>query len=573
MNRKEMMAKTPFAMLGLLIFFFTLNYIGRQWEYEGLVSTGRIAGISLRSTSHVLASIATVAASALTAVVLSSFLHFLLKKNKMERQRFWLKVDSVGVCLVALALIGNRIYIHQQSLPKIYRDYDSTGKLLEPDKYLSRLKTNNIILISIDTLNPKHLRCYGYERETSPALDQLVAESVLFASVFSQAPKTSESHMTMFTSLYPSVHKIRNWNTYRGGYSLDHRALTLTEILKNAGYATAAFTGGGNVEGSIGFSHGFDVYDNHDQLWERSFQWLHQHHQQKVFLFLHTFKVHSPYLPPPPYNSMFDPEYAGRMLDSKEELDQLHAQQGGAFPGYHALFWSLVDKSNPREVAHLVALYDGGIRFMDEQLMGALLKKLRALGIYDDTLIIFTSDHGEEFLEHGGFLHKELYDEHLQVPLVIKFPQGAHRGMTVTEQVRTIDLMPTILEYLGLPAPEMAQGKSILPLLDKEEMELPAFAERIEISDTPDMKKMIRTPKWKYIHWPTLGTHELYDLAADPGEQKNLYDQLPEEREEFQAEIDAWMKANASRGESLRARKNDFDEKTIAKLRSLGYVK
>ena len=573
MNRKEMMTKTLFAVLGLLIFFFTLNYIGRQWEYQGLISTGRITGISLRSTAHVLASIATVAASALTATVLSAFFYFLLKKNKMERQRFWFTVDAAGVCLVALALIGNRIYIHQQSLPKIYRDYDSTGKLLEPDKYLGRLKTNNIILISIDTLNPKHLHCYGYEHETSPTLDQLAAESVLFTSAFSQAPKTSESHMTMFTSLYPSVHKIRNWNTYRGGYSLDHRAITITEILKNAGYATAAFTGGGNVEGSIGFSHGFDVYDNHDQLWERAFQWLHQHHQQNFFLFLHTFKVHSPYLPPPPYNTMFDPDYAGRMLDSKEELDQLHAQQGGAFPGYHELFWSLVDKSNSREVAHLVALYDGGIRFMDEQLMGALLKKLRALGIYDDTLIIFTSDHGEEFLEHGGFLHKELYDEHLHVPLVIKFPQGAHRGMTVTEQVRTIDLMPTILEYLGLPTPEMAQGKSILPLLDKEEMELPAFAERIEISDTPDMKKMIRTPTWKYIYWPTLGTHELYDLAADPGEQKNLYDQSPEAREEFQAEIDAWMKANASMGESLRARKNDFDEKTIAKLRSLGYVK
>jgi len=579
MFQNKIFVKVLTALAWVPVFLYSINYIGMQWEYQNVTSVGKIAGISLRSTSDILATAGTVAVAGVVATVVSILIYLLANKENTAAQKVLLKVDLVLFAVLAVVYVTNRYMLYRETLPMYYRDYDSAGKLHEPEKYLSKLTARKVILISIDTLAPKHLRCYGSERETSPNLDQLAKEGVLFTSCFSQSPKTSPSHMTMFTSLFPSVHKIRNWNNIKGGYALDHKIITLPEIMKNAGFATAAFTGGGNVDASIGFGSGFDLYDNHDQLWEKAIPWVEQNFDKQFFIFLHTFKVHSPYLPPPPYDTMFDPDYSGPILDSKEELDQLYKEtgNGSTFPGYHELFWSRIDKSNPREVQHVIALYDSGIRHMDEQMFGKLVAKLKEKNIYDETLIVFTSDHGEEFGEHGDFLHKELYDEHIHVPLIIKFPKGESAGVVVKEQVRTIDLTPTLLSYLGLPVPETSQGIDILPSIQNEKLELSAYADRFEPidpeSDVVDQKKAIRTPKWKYIFWPTLGTHELFNLATDPGEQKNVLEQFPEMREELQVEIDAWMKTNEEKGGSIQARKNNLDEETIAKLRSLGYVK
>jgi arylsulfatase A-like enzyme len=575
MTRSKLLIALIALLIGIPTFLYTVNYIGKQWEYDNTTSVGKLAGVSFRSAADIFKTAGTLAAGAVVAVIISSLPILLLKKNKTLTQKNLLRADLVLFVLLAVAFGVNRYMLHRANAPMYYRDYDSAGKLHEPEKYVSALKARKIILISIDTLAPKYLHCYGNPRETSPTLDQFAKEGVMFANCFSQSPKTSPSHMTMFTSLYPAAHKVRNWNTSRGGYALDHKVITLPEIMHHAGYATAAFTGGGNVDASIGFGSGFDSYDNHDQLWEKAAQWVGQNYEKPFFMFLHTFKVHSPYLPPPPYDTMFDPDYTGPILDSKEELDQEFAKtgNGAAFPGYHELFWSKINKSDPREVRHAVALYEGGIRHMDEQIFGKLIAKLKEMNIYDEALIIFTSDHGEEFGEHGDFLHKELYDEHIHVPLIIKFPKGENAGVVVNQQVRTIDLMPTMLEYVGLPAPENAQGVSILPAIDGEELELNVFAERIEILDTADKKKAIRMPQAKLIFWPTLGTHELFDLAADPGEHKNIYADSLETREPLQTEIEAWMKTNEEKGESIRNRQNNLDAQTIAKLRSLGYVK
>lgn len=575
MSRSKLFMAILMVLVWAPSFFYTVNFIGRQWELENTMSVGRLAGISFRNTSDIVKTAGTLAASALVATVIVSLIVLLTKKEKTARQQALLKVDFILFGVLLLAYGGNRYMLHKASQPMLYRDYDSTGRLHEPEKYLSALKAKKVILISIDTLAPKHLYCYGYERETSPTLDQFSKESVMFANCFSQSPKTSPSHMTMFTSLYPSVHKIRNWNSSKGGYSLDHTIITLPEIMHNAGYATAAFTGGGNVDASIGFGSGFDSYDNHDQLWKNALSWLDQNSPKQFFLFLHTFKVHSPYLPPLPYNTMFDPDYTGPILDSQKALndDFKKAGNGADFPGYHELFWEKIDKSDPREVQHLVSLYDGGIRYMDEQIFGKLIEKLKALNVYDETMIIFTSDHGEEFGEHGDFLHKELYDEHIHVPLIVKFPNGENAGTVVTQQVRTIDLAPSVLEYLGLPIPENAQGTSILPAISGEQLDLKVFAERFEILDTADKKKAVRTPASKLIFWPTLGTHELFDLAVDPGEQKNIYGDSTDMREELEYEVQQWMKTNDQKGKSIRNRQNNLDEQTIAKLRSLGYVK
>jgi len=570
-----------FSILGIVvwggIFFFTLNYIGKQWEYEGLISRGLIAGISLRSTEHVLYSIATVAASAFVATMPLLLLAMLFKKNKTGKQKGVLVFSSVSIVVITAAFFWNRHQIELSKQPIAYRHYDSTGKLLEPEKHTANLKNSNVILISIDTLNPLHLGCYGYDRNTSPTIDSLAQAGAFFENAFSQSPKTSPAHMTLFTSLYPSVHKIRNWNAFEGGYALDHRIITFTEILKNVGYTTAAFTGGGNVRNTIGFGDGFDVYDNDDQVWDRAFDWLDQNHDEQFFLFLHTFKVHSPYLPPPPYNTMFDEDYSGKMVDSEEGLHRVYDEYfepDDPFPGSHNLFWHVVDKEDPRDIEHLIALYDGCIRFMNDVMMGTLINKMRKYDLLDNTLLIFTSDHGEEFLQHGDFLHKELYDEHIRIPLIMNFP-GDHpyNGQSIRQQVSLVDLMPTLLDYLALPVPVMTQGTILTTTLEGKPIDLPVFSERIVISDLPDMKKAMRTLDWKYIWWKNTQKKELFDLISDPLEQKNVAATNPDVIKQMHSQLSEWMQVNSEQGQSIRTYTHTFSEKDIEKLRSLGYIK
>lgn len=574
---KKIGVVTILLVAWVAVFLFTMNYIGSQWEYEGRLSTGLIAGISRHNATGILYSIATILASIVVASSIVGFVTLLFRKNNTVRQKAFLKLSIVGVCVILVAFAWNRYQIHQSSQTVKYGFYDSDGRLLEPDKYLKNLRDVNVLLISIDTLNPEHLGCYGYDRNTSPEIDSLARGGILFKHAYSQSPKTSPSHMSMFTSLYPSVHKIRNWNELQGVYSLDHHLITIGEIMKHAGYKTVAFTGGGNVQSSIGFDHGFDIYDNHDKVWTRAFEWLDQNHDDKFFLFLHTFEVHSPYLPPPPYNTMFGEPYHGEIRDSEAELDEFYKenyQTNGSFPGYHRLFWDLVDRSNSEDVARVISLYDGGIRFMNDQMLGVLLNKLKEYGLDKNTLIIFTSDHGEEFLQHGDFLHKELYDEHIHVPLIFRFPdQDFEQQQTIEQQVRTIDLFPTILDYLNLPVPVMAQGTSLLPAIQGQDLDLPAFSERIVITDLPDMKKSLRTSDWKYIWWPTKEKQELYNLIKDPGERMNVAEQESEVAAGLHKRIIEWMKVNEQKGSTIRAYTSTFDKETVEKLKSLGYIR
>ena len=577
MNARKLVIRLTLSAIWLAVFVAVMRYIGAQWEMEGRVTTGLLLGVSVDSPRHILYSIATLAASAFVATSLVLFLALLFRRRRHAGQKLWLAVSVAGLALTVVAFAWNRRQLHRASLPTAYRYYDSTGRLLDPERHLSNLRPVNVILISIDTLNPLHLGVYGYARDTSPTIDSLAQVSVLFQNAFSHSPKTSPAHMSLFTSLYPSVHKIRNWNKLQGGYSLDHHLITLPEILKNAGYTTVAFTGGGNVQSSIGFGHGFDQYDNEDQVWEKAFQWLDQNHDSRFFLFLHTFKVHSPYLPPPPYNAMFDPDYDGPILDSEEELWQYFRSQygnGADFPGSHALFWERVDKNDPREVEHVKALYDGGIRFMNDRMMAVLLEKLRRYDLVQNTVVIFLSDHGEEFQQHGDFLHKELYDEHIRIPLIWYFPdQPEYRGKVVPQQASLVDVTPTLLQYLGLPIPVMMQGTNLLPIIEGKDLNLPVFSERIVISDVPDKKKAIRTPEWKYIWWPTQKKAELFDLRNDPGELVNVAERFPEVRNELHKQVLAWMRENASKGESIKAITNTLDPETIEKLKSLGYIR
>lgn len=301
----------------------------------------------------------------------------------------------------------------------------------------------NIILISLDTLRSDHLHCYGYERRTSPYIDKLAENSVLFANCYSPTGKTLPSHMSMFTSLYPIHHRL----LANGNYviqRLDESIRTITEVLRNHDYFTGAFTGGAYVDAKYGFSKGFDFYYNDPStynpvsvghLYQKTKQWLAENRDKKFFLFLHTYQIHEPYSSPEPYNRMY--------LDKNAKWKSANLVKMFGSDSYKIL--------NSDERKNLVALYDGEITYTDENLIKPLVDLLKESGLYDKTLIVLTSDHGEEFYDHKGWQHGlSLYNEQLKVPLIIKFPDSEYAGKRIPRNVSLVDLMPTILEYTGI---------------------------------------------------------------------------------------------------------------------------
>lgn len=352
----------------------------------------------------------------------------------------------------------------------------------------------NVLLISIDTLRADHLGCYGYERDTSPRIDALAREGVLFENALSSTSWTLPAHMTMLSGLPISVHgacEERHFDRQD-----DHgqrippplRGELVSSALRAAGYRTAGFYSWKYLDDSFGFDSGFDVWQrcgidlySHpvlgvelarlrqtgevEAMRELAFafrelidprrpsspevvgeatRWLDAHtgDERPFFLFVHLFDVHDPYKPPKEFDRFGDPAYAG-------PIDVKHAQliSERVYPGMP-----------PEDLARLISLYDGGIAYVDDQ-VGKLLDHLDALGLAEDTLVILTSDHGEEFFEHGTIGHRQhLYRESVAVPLVLRQPGRLPAGKRVAETVGLIDLAPTILAATGTPPPHELPG-------------------------------------------------------------------------------------------------------------------
>ncbi len=371
----------------------------------------------------------------------------------------------------------------------------------------------NVVLISIDTLRADHLSSYGYERETSPNLDRLASAGVLFEGAYAHAPKTAPSHMSLMTSVLPEVHRVGNRVQGRRGARLSPGLPTLAELLHDAGYQTVAFTSGGNVGGGLGFRRGFERYEHLSvdarESFGRAADWVAGSPSQPFFLFVHTYQTHAPYLPPPGYYELYtDPGYAGRIPGRPG------AHRGRA-PGE---FMRLADFGDPSDVAHLQDLYDGCIRYVDDRL-GSLLDALEEAGASDDTIVIVASDHGEEFLEHAGSGHSTLFDEVLRVPLIFRMPPalGDRPGLRVREPVGLVDVVPTILELLGLPPLAHSQGRSLLPLLRGE----PDLSPRPGYAQTLTREaSALRLGRFKLVRDGP--EPRLFDLVEDPREQKPL---------------------------------------------------
>ena len=418
----------------------------------------------------------------------------------------------------------------------------------------------NVVLISLDTLRADHLGTYGCDLPTSPVLDRFAAEGTLFEQAIAAYPSTPPSHMTMMTGVYPGVHGV-----FGPLMVLPPDIPTLAELLAASGYQTAAVTEDGMLVGGAGFQRGFSYYRENKgtSIWDASGQvdvtfpaglrWLEAHRGERFFLFLHTYQVHEPYSPPPAYN-----------------IFTTYPENGKEVP---------ITASTPAAIRDR-HLYAGEVRYVDAEL-GRVLEKLAALGEAERTLVVVTSDHGEEFYEHGWKGHDEtLYDEVLHVPLIMRGPGIVPAGLRVPAQVSLVDLMPTLLDLLGVPVPPTVQGTSLVPLFRTPAA--PAFAARVAFAELVKKRqpylKGARAGGLKWI-FPELPGRppEVYDLRNDPGEHHNiasaeLIAQGATLVEQYRASVGSVQARLAGRTGGPEATPPALDERTIEKLRALGYV-
>ncbi len=312
--------------------------------------------------------------------------------------------------------------------------------------------TRGYVLISLDTLRADHLGVYGYERDTTPFLDDLVERgAVVFERAVVQFPSTLISHMSMFTGYYPRQHGV-----FPPAAVLSPEIETLPERFSAAGYRTAGHTEGGYVAGGFGFDRGFDEFtdtpysDDRDieRTFGRGLAFIGDlEPDDPFFVFLHTYSIHDPYEPPEPYRRAFWEGEPGSELASEGEL--LYRFNRG------------LDEIDPASVEYFEALYDGSILYADA-VLEQLFRQLEDLGVADDTTVIITSDHGEEFLDHDMMAHEQIYPEGLFVPLIVVHPD-LERTIRIPSLVQSIDIAPTLYDLAGIGVPAQLPGLSLTP--------------------------------------------------------------------------------------------------------------
>ena len=369
-------------------------------------------------------------------------------------------------------------------------------------------ESRSVILISIDTLRRDHVGLYGYERDTTPNLDRLAAESLVFERAYTTMSWTLIAHMSLFTGLYPAQHRV-----WEEDVALPSSIPTLAERLGSRGYFTAGLYQPGWLDPRFGFDRGFDVYRPHDNAREATAHleqvMASRPEDRPFFLFLHLFDVHCVplrrdetgplYNPPAPYGSWF-------LEGAKKRVRDL--------PRRHVYYDSRHEVTEEQHEA-IVALYDGGIRFVDE-VVGGWIDDWRKEKLLDEVLLIVTSDHGEGLAQrvrkYGG--HGEMYEEGLRVPLLIRFPDERRAGERIEQAVSRVDVLPTLLDWNDIGVDIPLAGHTLLK--ERPEGSL-IYAQR------PRGEVCIRWPH-KVVRMGR-GSHSalwIHDLREDPGESTRI---------------------------------------------------
>lgn len=416
-----------------------------------------------------------------------------------------------------------------------------------------------VVLVSIDTLRADHLGAYGYGRPTSPYLDRLASEGVLFEDATTPAPWTLPAHASLLTGLYPSRHGLKAHDRY-----LPARIGTLAQWLGRAGFITAAVVNSHNLGPRFGLDRGFREFlyveevagqrEPTRRVTDQALEWLDRHGAGPLFLFVHYYDVHSDYASEPAYEREFVRPYRGPADGTTAQL--MAFREGKARLG-------------PADAPHLVDLYDAGIRQMDDEVR-RLVEGVRVRGLLERTLLVVTSDHGEEFFERGGVLHgRTQFQEVARVPLLVQGP-GLPRGRRVGLPVSLIDVAPTVLSWLGLPAVEGLDGADLSLVLAGEEGRLAGrvlFAEADHNNEQPDITRAVRRGPFKLLYDRLSERHRLFDLARDPGEAEDVAASHPDLVRELREQLRRFLAIRAETGTPLR-----LSPAELEKLKSLGYL-
>ncbi len=405
----------------------------------------------------------------------------------------------------------------------------------------------NFLLISIDTLRADRLGCYGYPRATSPTIDRLASAGALCEQFLCPAIPTHPSYTTFYTGQHPITHGIV---AHGGVATLAPETPILPELLLKAGYTTCAVDN--LAQSRSWFSRGYEFYIDPgarrelplmvtaEEMNRRAIPWLKAHAGEKFFLFIHYWDPHTPYLPPEAYRTLF---YEGDARDpANRSLEPLWGTPlGRAWKDT----WFKWLGGRVTDAAYVANLYDGAIRYLDDEI-ARLLQALEESGASEDTMVILFGDHGESMTEHGIYFdHHGLYDCTLRVPLIVRWPGRIPAGLRVPHLLQHTDLAPTILEAGGAPIPKAVEGRSLIPLLTGAASE--GHHRRLITEEcTWQAKWALRDGRHKFIlaRQPDLygsPMRELYDLQADPGETRNLFEERPDVAREMEADLEGWI--------------------------------
>jgi len=408
---------------------------------------------------------------------------------------------------------------------------------------LLRPNEMKILFIVIDTLRADHLHCYGYKQQTSPQIDRLGEEGVIFYNAYANGIPTTPAFTTLFTGLHSITHKVVS---HGGDETLNPEIPLLPEILKENGFRTCAIDNLYSIKPY--FARGYEYYINPrsksphfvqaEEINREAIRWLEEHWEEDFFLFLHYWDPHTPYLPPEEYRLMF---YEGQNPFDQENHSMEPAKRQISYPFFKKWHYDLL--GNPTDANYIIAQYDGEIRFVDSA-VGEIKETLRRLGIEEETLLVLTSDHGENMTEHAFFFdHQGLYEPTMHIPLIMRFGESfPQKG--IGSIVQHMDIMPTILDIVGIKSELRSDGKSLLPLIKGETEE--TSEEVVSTECTWRAGVAIRKGNWKFIKTIDQGLYstpskELFNLERDPAERENLYDIERKVGDELELRLCRWL--------------------------------
>ena len=534
--------------------------------------------------SNILAYAAAVLAALVTGWLLYHAMRFILARLlRRGRTRFWrVAAPALAALGIVVVIVAPSRFIGQPSAPVAAQPLQRGETQARP----------NIIFILIDTLRADHLPMYGYSRQTAPRLAELAKNGMTFKRMYAPSSATRPSVASLFSSLYPVAHKTNHERDY-----LPDSIVTLAEALSSGGYQSLAIAANPNVSPVFGFAQGFDHYEmaradsafkitalgsvaedalgrrfvdqffyrgtgiagTADVMTDLALRRMAERERKPTFLYVHYIEPHWPYAPPRPYDRAFD---AARHPPIRVgDVDPLSLASDGIAPD---------------RVSRTLDQYDGEILFNDHHI-ARLLDGLASMGVLDNAVIIVTSDHGEEFWEHGHGGHdKTLYEEVLHVPFLLSWPGRIPAGSTYDGMVNLVDVMPTLVDFAGLKAAPGLQGFSMAPQVLQQ---VPANPNRKFFAQQTNNQRaieMVRHQRYKFIRHlrgPHAGLEEFYDLERDPLERTNLAPMAQTQIAAWRKELDLFAKL-AQRADLLVAHQqvDKLDEDMVKALRSLGYL-